>query len=144
MEFMMVAIFCSASLSLVSYMYCWQDIRAGRPHILSLRQITGIMDRHCLTRLLGTPRPGYYFELSPMQRAVILRSRRLFYLRECAADLTCLAGVWLYMTGRLAPDYAPLFVALATACQLVNLLYSFCLISKWGVQLREEIENSED
>ena len=143
-EFLLVAIFCSAAMSLISYMYCWQDIRGGRPHIISLRQITSIMDRNRLTQLLGKPEPGYYYALSPAQLSVIIRSRRWFYTRECAADITCILGAWLYMTGSIGDENILLFIILALSCQMVNLIYSFCLISKWRFQLREEIENSED
>ena len=143
-QFLLLAIFCSASLSLISYVYCWHDIRGGRPHILSMRQITSIMDRNRLNHIFGQPEPGYYYALSPVQLYEIIQNRRWFYTSECAADITCLLGVWLYMTGTLEDENALLFVLLAGTCQLINLAYSICLISKWRSQLREEIENSED
>lgn len=144
MGFLLVAIFCSASLSLISYIYCWNDIRGGRPHIISLRQITAIMDRNQLNRLYGKPEPGYYYVLSPAQRTGLIQSCRWFYTRECAADITCIIGVWLYMTRAIANNNILLFILLASLCQMINLVYSLCLISKWRDQLREEIENTED
>ena len=143
-EFLLVAIFCSASLSLVSYIYCWHDIRNGRPHILSLRQITSIMDRNRLNQLFGKPEPGYYYLLTPDQLYGITQQCRWFYTCECAADITCIAGVWLYMTGTIGNANILLFTLLAGLCQMINLAYSIRLIRKWHGQLREEIENSED
>jgi hypothetical protein len=142
-QFLLVSIFFSAALSLISYVYCWQDIRSGRPHIISLRQITAIMDRKRLNRIFGMPEPGYYYPLSPELMYELIRKRRWFYTRECTADITCILGVWLYMTGRLPATYVGWFAALAGICQMINLVYSLFLISKWHSQLREEIDNSE-
>jgi len=143
-QFLLFTIFCSASLSLISYVYCWHDIRSGRPHILSLRQITAIMDRNRLNQLFGQPEPGYYYALTPAQLYEIIQRRRWFYTGECAADITCILGVWLYMMGIIANEKILLFLLLAGLCQVINLAYSIRLISKWRGQLREEIENSED
>src|SRR5437868_5178985 len=96
-QFLLILIFCSSALSLLSYVYCWQDIRTGRPHIISLRQITTIMDRNRLNQMFGPPEKGYYYMLSPEQLYGLIQSRRWFYVCECAADITCALGVWLYM-----------------------------------------------
>ncbi len=144
MEFLLLSIFCSASLSLLSYVYCWHDIRGGRPHILSLRQITTIMDRNRLNHMFGKPETGYYYVLKQAQREAVIRKWRWFYIRECTADITCIVGVWLYMTGTLQDENIVLFSVLASVCQMINLVYSFCLINKWQFQLREEIDSSDD
>lgn len=142
MLFLLGLVFVVAALSLLSYVYCWQDIKGGRPHIISLRQILVIMDRHRIDALLGGHGPGYYYRLTPAQVAALLSGRRWFYRRECAADLTCLLGSWLYMTGVGDARAASWFVLLAGLCQGINLAYSLWLIGKWRDQLKEEIDNS--
>jgi hypothetical protein len=112
-ELRLILIFISAGLSLVSYVYCWQDIRTGRPHILALRQITSIMDRHRLTALFGQPEPGYYYKLTPEQVKALIRRHLNFYIGECAAELVCMLGVWRYMSGSASPDGLPAFILLA-------------------------------
>jgi|GEM_PF-4808329 len=144
MSFWLVSIFIMAALSLLSYVYCWHDIRGGNPHIVSLRQILTIMDRHQIDALLGTHGPGYYYQLTPEQLQGLVQSRRWFYTRECAADMTCLLGSWMYMTGVGDPRAAGWFALLAVLCQSINFGYSLWLISKWRGQLREEIENTDD
>lgn len=143
-ELLLVLIFLSAGMSLVSYVYCWQDITSGRPHILALRQITSIMDRHRLNTLYGSPEPGFYYPLSPLQVAQLTGRYRGFYLRECAAELVCMLGVWRYMSGSAAPEGQTLFILLAMACQGVNFIYSLHLIRKWRDQLQEEIQQRHD
>ncbi len=142
--FLLVAIFIFASLSLVSYVYCWADIKSGRPHILSLRQITNIMDRNRLNELFGKPEPGFFYKLSPEMLAKLIRMRQPFFLRECATDIVCIYGAWRFMTSEAPLLLLWLFVVLAMLCQAVNLLYSLILVKKWGGQIREEIDNSED
>ena len=143
-EFFLICIFASAALSLLSYLYCWQDIQRGRPHIISLRQITTIMDRNRLNQMFGSPGPGYYYTLSPPQLLALVRWKQWFFYLECTADTACLLGVWLYMTGNGLQNSVGWFIVLAGLCQGINLAYSIWLIRKWSFQIREEIENSED
>src|SRR5689334_16790296 len=98
---LLLSIFVTASLSLVSYIYCWQDIRHGHPHIISLRQITSVMDRERLTRMFGQPQPGYYYKLTPEQVHNVMKRRGWFFYSECTADIMCLLGAWMYMTHAL-------------------------------------------
>jgi len=141
---LLILIFIAAAMSLVSYVYCWQDIKGGRPHIVSLRQITGIMDRNRLNRRFGIPETGYYYPLSPEQMQDLLRSRAWFFYGECTADAVCLLGVWLYMNGQGDSDFLWWFIALAGICQIINVGFSLWLVHKWREQIREEIENSDD
>ena len=143
-ELLMVLIFLSAGLSLVSYVYCWQDITSGRPHILALRQITSIMDRNRLNAIYGQPEPGFYYPLSPQTVAQLTSRYRWFYMRECAAEAVCMLGVWRFMVGSGAPELQGLFVVLALLCQGVNFIYSLWLIRKWRDQLQEEIQQRRD
>jgi len=143
-EIALITIFIASALSLVSYVYCWNDIKSGRPHIITLRQITSIMDRNRLNALYGSPEPGYYYRLPPETLAAMLARYRWFYIRECAADLVCMLGVWRYMQGASHPNGQTIFIALALTCQAVNILYSLWLVRKWRDQLREEMENSSD
>lgn len=141
---LLITIFIISALSLISYVYCWQDIKTGRPHIITLRQITSIMDRKQLNILFGPPEPGYYYKLLPEMVTYLQNTYRLYYIRECAADIVCMAGVWRYMH---APDSAPgqiIFILLALTCQGINIIYSLWLVRKWRDQLREEMENSGD
>lgn len=140
---LLVTIFILAALSFLSYVYCWQDIKTARPHIITLRQITSIMDRHRLNALFGAPEPGYYYALAPQTVAALLSRYRGYYLRECAADLTCMLGVWRYMQGGAATAPA-LFIVLGLTCQGINIVYSLWLVHIWRDQLREELENSQD
>jgi len=143
-QFLLIAIFICAAMSMLSYIYCWQDVKSGRPHIISLRQVTSIMDRERLTRWLGPPQPGYFYALSPEQLQDIMRRRAWFIYAECALDGLCIFGAWWYSDSD-APESAVLgFLALAGLAQAVNLCYSFFLIRKWKHQLREELDNSED
>lgn len=139
-QLLLILIFISAGLSLLSYTYCWQEIRGARPHILALRQITSIMDRHELNQLFGRPEPGFFYPLSPEQVRGLTRHYRWFYLRECTAEAICMLGVWRYMTGAAIPEGESLFIGLALTCQGVNFLYSLWLIRKWRDQLQEELE----
>lgn len=144
-DLLLCLIFIVAALSLLSYLYCWNDIKSGRPHIIALRQITMIMDRAQHNRWFGAPEPGYYYPLSPQQVAAILRWRRGFYRRECAADLVCMFGAWRAMTGMMGEGAGLfMFIALAALCQSVNVAYSLWLIRKWRGQIQEELENTID
>lgn len=144
MQFLLFSIFVAASLSLVSYVYCWNDIRSGHPHIISLRQITSIMDRHQLNQRFGMHEAGYYYTLTPEQVFALVRRYRLFYMLECIADAVCIFGVWMATTGQMKEDNIPLFISLSGLCQAINLVYSVWVIRKWHLQLQEEIENTED
>lgn len=143
-SFLLGLIFVSAALSLVSYVYCWHDIRGGRPHIISLRQILTIMDRNRINEMFGAPEPGYYYPLSPAQLRIVMQERRWFYTRECTTDIVCLVGSWLYMTGGASPDTVYGFILLAGLCQGINVAYSLWLIRKWSAQIREELDNTGD
>jgi hypothetical protein len=143
-ELLMVLVFLSAGLSLVSYVYCWQDITSGRPHILALRQITSIMDRNRLNAQYGQPEPGFYYTLTPAQIATLTSRFRLFYLRECAAEGVCMLGVWRFISGSGTPDLQWIFVFLAITCQGINFIYSIWLLRKWRDQLQEEIQQRHD
>ena len=137
-------IFISAGLSLLSYVYCWQEVRAGHPHILALRQITAIMDRHQLNRLYGQHDAHYVYHLSPHIITALTRQHRGFFLRECAAEIVCMFGVWRYMTGHAHINYVGWFILLAMLCQGINVLYSMWLVKKWRTQLQEESEFDRD
>ena len=141
MSVLLITIFCMSGLSLLSYVYCWQDIRRGHPHILSLRQITNIMDRNRLNLLFGNPEPGYYYDLSPVMLAFITRFCGLYYYCEIAADIVCIFGVYHFMTYGAHSPLAGWFVLLAATCQGINFLYSVWLIRRWGHQIREEMED---
>jgi hypothetical protein len=143
-SFFLSSIAIVAALSLLSYLYCWSDIKSGRPHIIALRQITMVMDRARLNQWFGNPEPGYYYQLTPAQVASIIRSRRWFYVSECAADSVCLIGAWRVMIGAASEGTVVPFIILATLCQSINLLYSLWLIRKWRDQIQEELENSGD
>ncbi|MBY0406346.1 MAG: hypothetical protein K2Q01_01540 [Rickettsiales bacterium] len=143
-EALLMGIFLTAALSLASYVYCWQDIKTGRPHIITLRQITAIMDRNQLNALFGMPKPGYFYELSEETVHNLLTRYRGYYVRECAADSVCMLGVWRHMQGAAAPETMALFILLAMTCQGVNIIYSMHLIKKYRHQLREEMENPGD
>lgn len=142
--FIMGAIFIGAGMSLLSYIYCWQEVRDGEPHILALRQITGIMDRHELNRLYGMPDEEFYYTLEPQQTQQLVKQYRLFFLAECAAEALCMLGVWRYMTGNADMRYLWLFMVLAVTCQAINFLYSMWLIRKWKDQLQEEVESGDE
>lgn len=133
-----------SALSLVSYLYCWADILGGRPHIISLRQITGIMDRHKLTDLLGAPEPGYYFALSPQQLGWLKRRFSLNFYREAATDLVCTLGAYRYLNGTADPALAGWFITLAGLCQGINFGYSLWLVRRYAHQIGEEMDDLRD
>jgi hypothetical protein len=141
---LLLIIFVFAGLSLVSYLYCWADIKGGNPHILSLRQITNVMDREKLNRMFGDPLPGYFYKLEPAAVTQLMARRQWYFYRECATDAICVLGAWRYMVIDAHPVALRYFLLLAFACQALNLVYSIILVKKWGYQIREEIENSDD
>jgi len=143
-ELLLLLIFIIAALSCVSYLYCWHDIKSGRPHIITLRQITGIMDRNRLNSIYGPPQTGYYYPLAADTIRILLNHYRTFYICECAADAVCMLGVWRYMQQLAHPAGLALFIILALTCQGVNIIYSLWLVHKWRDQLREELENTPD
>jgi hypothetical protein len=143
-QFLLILIFISAALSLFSYWYCWRDMAAGRPHIISLRQITGVMDRTRLDAYFGKHQSGYHYALSPQQVAGIVSRRRSFLFGECMLEGLCIFGAWWFATIAQGSSLVVPFMMLAGMCQAINLLYSFVLMRKWQHQIYEELENSED
>ena len=144
MTALLLTIFIVAALSLLSYAYCWRDIQGGRPHIISLRQITGIMDRHRLDAIFGAHGRGYCYEFPPALLRAFNRAWRGYCYREIAADGVCMLGAYRYMTGDAAADTVWWFVLLAGACQAINFGYSIHLVRRWSHQIREEIGDSEE
>lgn len=141
-EAFLILIFITAALSLLSYVYCWHDIKSGSPHIVTLRQITSIMDRHQLNALFGMHGPGYYYAIPPDILAAMLARYRSYYWRECAADAVCMLGVWRYMQASEDAPGRSLFILLAFTCQAINIIYSLWLIRKWRHQLLEEMNSA--
>lgn len=141
MTLLLGLVFCAAGLSLLSYLYCWHDIQSGAPHIISLRQVTSIMDRERLNRLFGAPEPGYIYKLNPQRLKSFVRRHRYYIWRECAADLICMVGAWRYLAGDADPQGLPLFLLLATLCQGINILWSLYLVRKWAHQIKEELDD---
>lgn len=139
--FLLTLIFIAAALSLISYVYCWQDIQRGQPHIISLRQITGIMDRNRITRLFGAPKPGYYYTLTPAMQAILTRRRQRFFYLECAADAVCAIGAWHFITAPSGTLTVGSFIVLAGLCQGINFFWSMWLVRKWAHQIREEMDD---
>lgn len=140
MSFWLVTIFIVSALSLISYVYCWQDIHNGRPHITSLRQLTHIMDRNLLNQLFGEPKPGYVYELPPPVLRALVQWKRPFFIQEVLADGLCAYGAYRYMTVDTHPDFVLWFVLLAGVCQGIDLLHSFWLVRRWWHQISEEFE----
>lgn len=141
---MMLVIFFTALLSLASYLYCWNDIRRGRPHIISLRQVTLIMDRNALNRLFGQPQPDYRYALPLETLARLIKAKQGYVYLEMAADALCMLGAWRYLTGAAPEALEEWFILLAALCQGVNIVYSMWLVWKWGDQIREEMEDLGD
>ena len=144
MQFLLVLIFISGALSLLSYIFCWQDIAAGRPHIISLRQITSIMDRKRLNAHFGAPKRGFYYQLTPVQVEGILWRQRGYMIAECSLDGLCVLGSWWFASGLGSQELELPFIGAAGLSQLLNVLYSFFLLRKWQHQMQEELENSDD
>lgn len=137
---MALAVFLIATLSLASYLYCWNDIRRGHPHILSLRQITLVMDREALNRMFGAPDARYRYALAPEALAGVIRARRFYAYSEMAIDAVCALAMWSVVTHRALPVFEDWLVLLAGLAQGINLAYSLWLVRKWGWQIREEME----
>lgn len=137
---MALAVFLVSVLSLGSYLYCWRDVKRGNPHILSLRQVTLVMDREVLNRLFGAPGPGWRYALTPEARAELVRSRWFYIHSEMAIDLACMLAAWSVVTHKAPPAMEIWLVLLAGVAQGINLAYSVWLMKKWGWQIREEME----
>lgn len=136
---MLVIIFFIAAISLASNLYCWKDIKNGRPHIISLRQITLIMDRNVLNRYFGPPETGYYYTLPDEALHRLIRACRVRIYWEAAADLVCMLGAWRTMAGVASPAFSTWFLLAAALCQGINIAFSVWLVYKWGWQIREEL-----
>ena len=141
---LLILIFLFAGCSFVSFVYCWLDIRGGKPYILSLRQITGIMDRNIINSLYGMPQKGFIYPLSPKDIRHILNSRRMYFYRESLADSLCIFGSWRFMTQEASTGMLWTFLLLGGVCQGLNMLYSFQVLERWGDQIREELDSPEE
>lgn len=140
---LIILVGCISVLSLGSWLYCWNDVQKGRPNILSLRQITLIMDRHRLDALYGKHGSGYIYELSKESLQQINRDRRMFVYSEMLADGCCFFGVYRYFTGTMDTSLLPLFMTLAIAYQSLSLWYSMTLVKRWWHQIAEEMSGLE-
>ncbi|MGE0755332.1 MAG: hypothetical protein AB7L92_09280 [Alphaproteobacteria bacterium] len=132
-----------SAVSLCSWVYCWRDVLDGKPGILSLRQVTLIMDRHKLDEIFGRHGPGYVYELSPQAIALVKRNYSIFVYSEMAADILCFIGVYRFFTGDMSQAIVPMFTLVASMYQLVALWYSLRLVRQWWHQIEEEMDNPE-
>ncbi len=139
-SFLLLVIFLTASLSLVSYLYCWHDIRGGNPHIISIRQITGIMDRDIINAIFGAPQPGYYYQMKPPLTRELQKLWKWRYYQEVAADSVCILGSYYYLNAGGPDIYAAWFVLLAGLCQAISIWISVHLVRKWWHQIAEEMD----
>lgn len=139
MTIFLIGIILISILSAGSYWFCWQDILGGRPNILSMRQITLIMDRNKLDAIFGKHQPDYHYALSPEMLAALVRSRKFFVYSEMAAEVCCFIGAYRYLTGLASPDTLSLFVLLAVICQIIDVWMSISLIRKYWHQVEEEM-----
>ena len=144
MTLFLIIIMVISVLSAASYWFCWQDILRGRPNILSLRQVTLIMDRNKLDAIFGKHQPGYVYALSPQMLAAVIRWRKFFVYSEVAAEMVCFFGAYRYLSGVSSPETLPLFVLLAMICQVIDIWMSFSLIRKYWHQIEEEMGRGLD
>lgn len=74
----------------------WREVASGRAGIYTLRMLTGISDRHELTRRFGTPDSTFHYVVSPDQmRAARTTARRIFdqkWIESTLLGLVVLAG----------------------------------------------------
>ena len=143
MSFLLVLIFISSMLSLMSYVHCWRDVKSGRAHVISLRQISSVMDRTVFNGWFGAPQPGYFYVLTPEQVKWFLRRYAWPVYGECAADAACLFGAWWFASGWGKEEVLLVFVLLAGLCQAMSLGYYFWLMRQWRDQIHEEIDHSD-
>jgi hypothetical protein len=139
MSGLLLIILVISAMSLSSYVYCWRDVMGGRPHIISLRQITCIMDRSLLDVMFGKHEAGYRYLLSPSMRHWFRRQWGLYYLREISADWLCIIGA-LYFWFLPAHPLTFSFVLLAVCCQGINIAQSVLLVRRWRHQIIEELD----
>ncbi len=140
MSALLLLVLLVSALSLASYIYCWRDIMGGRPHIISLRQITCIMDRHLLDVMFGKHEPDYRYALSPSTRRWFVRQWGLYYLREIAADWLCILGAFYFWFMQPHPLTLS-FILLALCCQGINIVQSVWLVQRWRHQIMEELDD---
>jgi hypothetical protein len=136
---LLMTIFAIAGLSLISYLYCWHDLKGGRPHIISLRQITGVMDREQINAMFGKPEPGYYYRLEPAMLRETVAEQKWRYYGEVGADAVCLLGCYYYLNA--GGPMVVWFILLAGACQAISVGLSVHLVRKWWHQLAEEMDD---
>ncbi len=144
MMLFLVGIILISILSAGSYWFCWQDIKRGRPSILSMRQVTLIMDRKRLDAIFGRHQSDYTYQLSPEVLAALMRMRSFFVYSEIAAEVVCFVGAYRYLTGMASPDYAGIFIMLACCCQFIDIWMSVSLIRKYWHQVEEEMNGRLD
>lgn len=141
MNLLLASIALVSVISLCSWWYCWRNVLSGQPNILSLRQVTLIMDRNLLDALYGKHGPGYIYTLNPHALRQIIRSRRLFVYGEMLADAVCFIGAWRYFGGMADFTLLPWFLAIAITYQALSVWYSLKLIRSWWHQIEEEMDN---
>jgi hypothetical protein len=139
MTLFLIGIVLISILTAGSYWFCWQDILRGRPNVLSMRQITLIMDRNKLDAIFGRHQPDYHYALAPEVLAALVRSRKFFVYSEIAAEAVCFIGAYRYLTGVASPETLWLFVVLAVMCEGIDVWMSLSLIRKYWYQIEEEM-----
>lgn len=139
MTLLLIAIMGYALLSLASWWFCWRNVMGGRPHILSMRQITLIMDRERLDTLYGKHKPGYVYELNEAALGQIKRQHRGNMIKEMAADLLCLVGSYNYLMSDEPAGSMLTFAMFAGIYQMLTLWYSFKLVNPYWEQINEEM-----
>jgi hypothetical protein len=128
-----------AALSLVANIHAWRDIQAGNPYILSLRQVTRIMDRARLQALFGQCDARYLFTLSAHQRKVVVRLWGLPMALDMAGDVACMAGVYYYGVIQPPGEAHWFFISFALWYQSLGFWDSWRQVKAWRHQIDEEL-----
>ncbi|MFO0388903.1 MAG: hypothetical protein ACK502_04185 [Alphaproteobacteria bacterium] len=144
MTLFLIVIVLISILTAGSYWFCWQDILRGRPNILSMRQITLIMDRNKLDAIFGRHQPDFYYTLTPEMLAALVRSRKFFVYSEIAAEVVCFIGAYRYLTGAASLETVWVFILLAAICEGIDIWMSITLIRKYWYQIEEEMGGGFD
>jgi hypothetical protein len=126
-------------LSFASYMYCWRDIMTGNPHILSLRQMTTIMDRHVLNLIFGAHEKDYRYWLSPTGLIWFRKQWSGYYYREIAADALCAIGALYFLSKNTPQEVTTAFLLLAITCQGITIYSAVIQVKRWRHQIEEEL-----
>jgi hypothetical protein len=131
-----VVLVLSAVASLWSTRGSVRDFENGRPHIDSLRDITGIIDRNELIARFGEPNADLRFQVD----LATARANATMFTRYVADDKNDVAAIVLALLALIAQEPWPwILISVAGAVTLANWIGSAWIVLRHHRQFDDEI-----